>query len=166
MEKILSSIISDTRAQAALVLADGTIFYGRHFGAANTVTASITYTTAAMGYQEIITDEANHGRIVLFAYPHIGNTGVDSVVLKAKPHRAAGLIVRAQTHVISHYTATATLEAFMVKNGIVGLAEIDTRRLMRHLRDHGEQKGTIVVAQHQTLSEQELQSALASLQSA
>ena len=144
LENILSSIIQDKRPNAALVLADGTTFHGRGIGATGTVTAPVVYNTDVMGYQEILTDEAMSGRIVTFAYPHIGNTGVNQEDNRSDVVQAVGIIIRAETPVVSNFRATGDLNTFLKNAGVVGLAEIDTRQLVRHLRDHGPMVGTII----------------------
>lgn len=143
----MSSIISEKRISAALVLADGTIFKGYSVGANETVTATVTVNADAMGYQETITDAANDGKIIVFAYPHIGNVGIDRETLQNVTTKAKGIVIRCPSPITSHFTATGDLGDWLVKNHITAIADIDTRRLVRHLRDHGAQTATIVLAQ-------------------
>ena len=97
----MTSIITDTRAQAALVLADGTTFLGRSIGAAGMVTAEVVFNTSMTGYQEIITDPSYTGQIVTLTYPHIGNVGVNSEDCESTRVYAAGLIIRCASPVVS-----------------------------------------------------------------
>ena len=142
----MSHIITDARAQAALVLADGKVFTGRSFGAAGMVTAEVVFNTAMTGYQEILTDPSYTGQIVTLTYPHIGNTGVNEEDLESGRVAAAGLIIRCESPVVSNFRATDTLSNYLKKAGVVGLCDIDTRSLTRILRTKGAQPGTIVVA--------------------
>ena len=140
----MSSIILDKRPYAALVLADGTTFHGRGFGETGMVTAPLIYNTDVMGYQETLTDEASAGKIVTFAYPHIGNTGVNPEDNRSDLVQAVGVIIREETPIVSNFRAKGDLNTFLANAGIVGLADIDTRQLVRHLRDHGSMVGTII----------------------
>jgi carbamoyl-phosphate synthase small subunit len=155
----LTSIITDTRAQAALVLADGTTFLGRSIGAAGMVTAEVVFNTSMTGYQEIITDPSYTGQIVTLTYPHIGNVGVNSEDCESTRVYAAGLIIRCASPVVSNFRAQEPLDAYLKRSGVVGISDIDTRRLTRILRSRGAQPGAIVAAESGELSEEQLQAA-------
>jgi len=161
----LNSINLDVRPEAALALADGTIYRGRSFGAAGTITAEVVFNTAMTGYQEILTDPSYTGQIVTLTYPHIGNVGVNAEDEESAHIAAAGLIVRAPSPVVSNFRATDTLANYLKKAGIVSLYDIDTRALVRHLREKGAQAGTIVAAQSGKLTEEEIAEALKKAQS-
>ena len=155
----MTSIITDTRAQAALVLADGTTFLGRSIGAAGMVTAEVVFNTSMTGYQEIITDPSYTGQIVTLTYPHIGNVGVNSEDCESTRVYAAGLIIRCASPVVSNFRAQEPLDTYLKRSGVVGISDIDTRRLTRILRSRGAQPGAIVAAESGELSEEQLQAA-------
>ncbi len=161
----MSHIINDARAQAALVLADGEVFIGRSFGAPGMVTAEVVFNTAMTGYQEILTDPSYTGQIVTLTYPHIGNTGVNDEDLESASVCAAGLIIRCESPVVSSFRATGTLSDYLKKAGVVGLCDIDTRKLTRIVRTKGAQPGTIVTAASGTLTQKEIDEARAAAQS-
>ncbi len=161
----MNSINLDVRPEAALALADGTIYRGRSLGVAGSITAEVVFNTAMTGYQEILTDPSYTGQIVTLTYPHIGNVGVNLEDEESAKIAAAGLIVRAPSPVVSNFRATDTLENYLKKAGIVSLYDIDTRALVRHLREKGAQAGTIVAAQSGKLTEAEISEALKKAQS-
>lgn len=155
----MSYIITDARAQAALVLADGEVFLGRSFGAAGMVTAEVVFNTSMTGYQEILTDPSYTGQIVTLTYPHIGNTGVNAEDVESDAVCAAGLIIRSASPVVSNFRARGDLAEYLKSAGVVGLCDIDTRKLVRILRTKGAQPGTIVAAKNGLLTEEELAAA-------
>lgn len=155
----MSNIITDTRAQAALVLADGETFLGRSMGAKGMVTAEVVFNTAMTGYQEILTDPSYTGQIVTLTYPHIGNVGVNSQDQESAGICAAGLIIRSESPVVSNFRASGDLSTYLKDAGVVGLCDIDTRKLTRILRTKGAQAGTIVVAADGTLTDDEIAAA-------
>ncbi|MHB0957393.1 MAG: glutamine-hydrolyzing carbamoyl-phosphate synthase small subunit [Pirellulaceae bacterium] len=128
---------------AKLALQDGTVFTGISFGATGEVDGEVVFNTSMTGYQEILTDPSYRGQIVTMTYPEIGNYGVNPEDLEnARPH-LAGFIVRECSRVASNFRAQGSLHAYLERHGIVGLAEIDTRRLVRHIRSQGALKGVI-----------------------
>ncbi|MCA9585155.1 MAG: glutamine-hydrolyzing carbamoyl-phosphate synthase small subunit [Myxococcales bacterium] len=135
-----------TKAEhALLVLADGTTFEGRPFGARVAVAGEAVFTTAMTGYQEVLTDPSYTGQLVTMTSPQIGNTGVnadDAESIDGRPH-VAGFIVRELSPVASCWRSEETLDAYLARHGVPGIAEVDTRRLTRHLRDHGAQNAAI-----------------------
>lgn len=155
----MSLIITDTRPQAALVLADGEVFLGRGFGASGSVTAEVVFNTAMTGYQEIVTDPSYTGQIVTLTYPHIGNVGVNAQDEESGAVCAAGLIIRSESPVVSNFRSEQSLSDYLRQAGVVGLCDIDTRKLTRILRTKGAQAGTIVVASNGTLTPEEIQAA-------
>src|ERR1700722_8112522 len=135
-----------TKAERAhLVLADGTVFEGRPFGARAVAIGEAVFTTTLSGYQEVLTDPSYFGQIVTMTAPQIGNTGVnaaDSEAVDGRP-RVAGFVVRDASPIASSWRAESTLDAFLEKHGIVGITDVDTRALTRHLRDKGSQNAAI-----------------------
>jgi carbamoyl-phosphate synthase small subunit len=135
-----------TKAERAhLVLADGTVFEGRPFGARATTTGEAVFTTAMTGYEEVLTDPSYFGQIVTMTTPEIGNVGInapDTEAVDSKP-RVAGFVVRSLSPLASNWRAEETLDAYLARHGVVGISEVDTRKLTRHLRDKGSQNAAI-----------------------
>jgi carbamoyl-phosphate synthase small subunit len=128
---------------AKLALEDGSIFTGESFGAPGEVDGEVVFNTSMTGYQEILTDPSYRGQIVTMTYPEIGNYGVnDEDVESSRPH-LAGFIVRESSRVASNFRAKGSLEDYLKKHGIVGMAGIDTRRLVRIIRSRGAMKGVL-----------------------
>ncbi len=140
---------------AYLVLADGTVFPGRPFGARGTTVGEAVFTTTMSGYQEVLTDPSYCGQIVTMTAPEIGNVGVnasDTESFDARVPssssgdpgpRVAGFVVRSLSPIASNWRSEASLEPYLAKHGVVGISEVDTRKLTRHLRDHGAQNAAI-----------------------
>jgi carbamoyl-phosphate synthase small subunit len=131
---------------AMLALADGTVFRGRAIGAMGHAVGEVVFNTAMTGYQEILTDPSYAGQIVTLTYPHIGNVGVNPEDVESSRPFAAGLVIRDLPHVMSNWRATGDLGTYLAANGIVGIADIDTRKLTRILRDKGAQNGCLFAA--------------------
>jgi carbamoyl-phosphate synthase small subunit len=129
---------------ALLALADGTVFQGTSIGAAGATVGEVVFNTALTGYQEILTDPSYCRQIVTLTYPHIGNTGVNEEDVEASKVHAAGLIVKDLPLRASNFRQTATLDAYLRREGTVAIAGIDTRRLTRILRTGGAQNGCIL----------------------
>lgn len=130
---------------AILVLADGSVFHGKSIGYSGHTIGEVVFNTAMTGYQEILTDPSYTYQIVTLTYPHIGNTGTTEEDEEAtKPH-AAGLIIRDLPLIHSNFRSHSSLSDYLVKHKIVAIADIDTRRLTRILRDKGAQAGCILV---------------------
>lgn len=155
----MNNIITDKRAQAALVLADGEVFLGRSIGATGMVTAEVVFNTAMTGYQEILTDPSYTGQIVTLTYPHIGNTGVNSQDEESARVCAAGLIIRAESPVVSNFRSRGDLSTYLRESNVAGLCDIDTRKLTRILRTKGAQAGTIVAAEEGKLTPEQIEAA-------
>jgi carbamoyl-phosphate synthase small subunit len=141
----LPSLIDSSRPAALLALADGTIFRGLSIGAAGHTVGEVVFNTAITGYQEILTDPSYCRQIVTLTYPHIGNTGTNAEDVEADRVHAAGLIVRDLPHVHSNFRAQDSLAEYLRRENVVAIADIDTRRLTRILRDKGAQAGAILV---------------------
>ncbi len=128
------------RDESVLVLADGTLFEGEAAGAppaGGVATGEAVFNTVLSGYQEVLTDPSYAGQVVAFTCPHIGNYGVNPADDEsARPH-CLGVIVRDLTEVPSNWRATGSLDGFLVAHGVPAITGVDTRRLTRHLRDHG-----------------------------
>jgi carbamoyl-phosphate synthase small subunit len=130
--------------QAVLALEDGSIFLGRSIGAEGETVGEVVFNTAMSGYQEILTDPSYARQIVTLTYPHIGNTGCNPEDEESANPMAAGLIVRDCPRRHSNWRATESLPAYLQRNGIVAISDIDTRRLTRILREKGAQGGAIL----------------------
>ncbi|TDL91200.1 glutamine-hydrolyzing carbamoyl-phosphate synthase small subunit [Meridianimarinicoccus aquatilis] len=122
---------------ACLALADGTLFYGRGFGATGITTAELCFNTAMTGYQEIMTDPSYAGQIVTFTFPHIGNTGVNPDDDETADPVAAGMIVKWDPTEPSNWRMTDTVGNWLAKRGRIGMGGLDTRRLTRAIRQQG-----------------------------
>jgi len=134
-----------SRAQPAiLVLADGSVFRGLSIGADGVTTGEVVFNTAMTGYQEILTDPSYSRQIVTLTYPHIGNTGVNLEDVEAERIHAAGLVVRDVPRLYSNFRAGSSLTDYLKRQNIVAIADIDTRRLTRILREKGAQSGCIM----------------------
>ena len=129
---------------AVLALADGTVFHGTSIGAPGRTVGEVVFNTALTGYQEILTDPSYAQQIVTLTYPHIGNYGINAEDVEARKVFAAGLVIKDLPLKVSNFRATLTLSEYLVREGTLAIADIDTRRLTRHLRTHGAQNGCIV----------------------
>jgi carbamoyl-phosphate synthase small subunit len=129
---------------AILVLADGSVFRGRSIGADGMTVGEVVFNTALTGYQEILTDPSYSRQIVTLTYPHIGNTGVNAEDVEAGRIHAAGLVVRDVPRLHSNFRATTSLPDYLASQNIVAIADLDTRRLTRILREKGAQSGCIM----------------------
>ena len=132
------------RKPALLVLEDGSTFRGESIGADGQTTGEVVFNTALTGYQEIMTDPSYARQIVTLTYPHIGNVGVNADDEESSRVYSAGLVVRDVPARPSNWRAQESLEHYLVRNKVVGIAGIDTRRLTRILREKGAQAGCIV----------------------
>ncbi|RMH40213.1 MAG: carbamoyl-phosphate synthase small subunit [Gammaproteobacteria bacterium] len=132
---------------ALLVLEDGTVFHGRSIGADGKTVGEVVFNTAMTGYQEILTDPSYARQIVTLTYPHIGNVGVNAEDEEADKIWAAGLVIRDLSMVPSNWRSEQSLDAYLKARGIVAIADIDTRALTRHLRQHGAMAGCIWVGE-------------------
>ena len=136
-------------AKAILALADGTVFYGRSIGASGHTVGEVVFNTAMTGYQEILTDPSYAQQIVTLTYPHIGNTGTnDEDTESGRIHKvwANGLIIRDLTMATSNFRSSQSLNEYLINHNTVAIADIDTRKLTRLLREKGAQNGCIMTA--------------------
>jgi len=129
--------------KAILALADGTVFTGIGFGAEGEAIGEVVFNTSMTGYQEILTDPSYEGQLVAMTYPQIGNVGVNLEDVESRRPFVRGFIVKDYTAKPSNWRAGQALHEYMQAHGIVGIYGIDTRALVRHLRDHGAQDGII-----------------------
>ncbi|MFA7534506.1 MAG: glutamine-hydrolyzing carbamoyl-phosphate synthase small subunit [Desulfuromonadales bacterium] len=129
--------------KAVLALADGKVFYGKAFGAAGEVFGEVVFNTSMTGYQEILTDPSYAGEIVTMTYPLIGNYGINLEDVESDRPRLSAFVVREASDFPSNWRSKMSLDAYLKENGIVGIQGIDTRALVRHIRDKGEQTGIV-----------------------
>jgi carbamoyl-phosphate synthase small subunit len=127
------------------VLADGTVFRGTSIGASGHAVGEVVFNTSMTGYQEILTDPSYTEQIVTLTYPHIGNTGVNAEDVESAKVCASGLVIRDLPLLVSNFRSKQTLSAYLIENNIVAIADIDTRKLTRVLREKGAQAGCILV---------------------
>ncbi len=131
-------------APALLALADGSVFHGKSIGAETVTTGEVVFNTALTGYQEILTDPSYTRQIVTLTYPHIGNTGVNVEDVEASRVFAAGLVIRDLPLRSSNFRSHQTLDGYLREQGIPGIANIDTRKLTRLLREKGAQSACLM----------------------
>jgi carbamoyl-phosphate synthase small subunit len=132
---------------AILVLADGTVFRGTSIGASGHTVGEVVFNTAMTGYQEILTDPSYTEQIVTLTYPHIGNTGVNSEDVESGKIYAAGLIIRDLPLLVSNWRCEQALSDYLSVNNVVAIADIDTRKLTRILREKGAQAGCVMAGE-------------------
>ncbi len=133
---------------AVLALEDGTVFRGISVGARGNTTGEVVFNTAMTGYQEILTDPSYCRQIVTLTYPHVGNTGATPEDLESSAIYAAGLVIRDLPVLHSNWRATESLAEFLTRSKVVAIAEIDTRKLTRRLRERGAQAGCIMTGEN------------------
>ena len=129
---------------ALLVLADGTVFRGVSFGAKGVAVGEVVFNTSMTGYQEILTDPSYSKQIVTLTYPHIGNYGCNSEDEESSAVHPQGLVIRDLPLLVSNFRSEMSLSDYLVKNNVVGICDIDTRKLTRLLREKGAQSGCIM----------------------
>ncbi|MEE8248977.1 MAG: carbamoyl-phosphate synthase domain-containing protein, partial [Gammaproteobacteria bacterium] len=132
---------------AILALEDGTIFRGLSVGVPGRAIGEVVFNTAMTGYQEILTDPSYFHQLVTLTYPHIGNVGTTSDDFESRTVYAAGLIIRDLSLAVSNWRAESSLTSFLERGRAVAIAEIDTRKLTRLLRDQGAQAGCIIAGE-------------------
>ena len=129
---------------AILVLEDGTQFHGRAIGATGSAVGEVVFNTSMTGYQEILTDPSYSRQIVTLTYPHIGNVGTNSADAESSQVHASGLVIRDLPLIASNYRNEEGLSDYLTRHNIVAIADIDTRKLTRLLREKGAQNGCII----------------------
>ena len=132
-----------TQIPATLALADGTIFRGIAAGAEGETTGEVVFNTSMTGYQEIITDPSYVFQMLTFTYPHIGNVGANDEDVESDKIHVTGVICREISEHYSNFRAKQSFKDYLIQNNVVGISGIDTRSLVRHLRDNGSQMGVI-----------------------
>jgi carbamoyl-phosphate synthase small subunit len=135
--------VQPSGATGVLVLADGTILWGVGYGASGAAVGEICFNTSMTGYQEILTDPSYAGQIVTFTFPHIGNVGANPEDMERGVHGALGAITRELPTQPSNFRSVQTLPEWMIEQGVIGLAGIDTRALTRRIREAGAPNGVI-----------------------
>lgn len=135
--------------RAAIVLADGTCFWGQAFGASRTVdtpsVGEVVFNTSMYGYQEILTDPSYAGQIMTFCYPHIGNVGCNTLDVESKNVHVEAVVIRNLSKKVSNFRGELSLDEYLRANNVFGISGVDTRSLVRHLRDNGAQPGAMAV---------------------
>ena len=131
------------RRNAFLALADGTVFRGSAIGAERLGIGEVVFNTAMTGYQEILTDPSYARQVVTLTVPHVGNTGINSEDAESNSIHAAGLVIRDLPLLHSNFRSESSLDSYLRDNNIAAIADIDTRKLTRVLRDGGAQSGCI-----------------------
>ncbi|HVM78278.1 MAG TPA: glutamine-hydrolyzing carbamoyl-phosphate synthase small subunit [Stellaceae bacterium] len=131
---------------AALVLADGSVFWGRGIGAEGMQVGEVCFNTSMTGYQEIMTDPSYAGQIITFTFPHIGNVGANPEDIETLTPVARGLVLRVDITEPSNYRASEHFDRWLKSHGVVGVSGVDTRKLTRRIRDGGAPNGTVVHA--------------------
>jgi len=141
---VILNLEVDLANSALLVLEDGSVFKGTAIGAQGVSVGEVVFNTSMTGYQEILTDPSYAEQIVTLTYPHIGNTGTNPEDVESDKIWSKGLVIRDLPLVASNFRNEQTLSDYLKANNIVGIADIDTRRLTRILRDKGAQNGCIM----------------------
>jgi carbamoyl-phosphate synthase small subunit len=129
--------------KAWLALEDGLVFEGEGFGAEGETFGEVVFNTSLTGYQEVLTDPSYKGQIVTMTYPHIGNYGINAKDEESFKPWIDGFVVRELSPIVSNYRSEETLSAYLKRNGKIGIEGVDTRRLVKHLRDFGAKKGIL-----------------------
>lgn len=150
----LMSASEAVRTPARLALEDGTVFVGRSFGSASTTTGEVVFNTAMAGYQEALTDPSYRGQILVMTATQMGNYGITEEDVESSGIAVQGFVVRELSRLHSNYRAVDHLDTWLANAGIPGITEIDTRALVRHLREGGAMRG--VVSSDPALTDQEL----------
>ncbi len=159
--------LKGTTPPAILALADGTVYIGNSIGAPGSTVGEVVFNTSMTGYQEILTDPSYCQQIVTLTYPHIGNYGINAEDVESNKVHAAGLIIKDLPLVASNFRSTQTLSEYLVVEGTVAIANIDTRQLTRQLRTQGAQNGCILaLAAGEAVSKEAIAKAVAAAQGA
>jgi carbamoyl-phosphate synthase small subunit len=127
----------ENRIPAVIVLEDGTVFYGKSIGKVGSTTGEIAFNTGMTGYQEVFTDPSYFGQILVMTSPHIGNYGVHAEEVESSSINIAGLVTKKFSEIASRTSSNGTLEDFMISNETVGISDVDTRSLVKHIRSKG-----------------------------
>jgi carbamoyl-phosphate synthase small subunit len=130
-------------SKGVLVLEDGRVFEGEGFGADGVETGEVVFNTSMTGYQEILTDPSYHRQIVTMTVPHVGNTGINPEDIESEKVRVAGFVVRSLSPIVSNWRHHDDLHNYLKAQGVIGLTEIATRALVRHIRTEGVMRAAI-----------------------
>lgn len=133
--------------QGSLVLEDGRTFSGVGFGAVGVKTGEIVFNTSMTGYQEILTDPSYYQQIVTMTVPHVGNTGVNTQDIESHKSWVSGFVVRSLSPIVSNWRSHATLDEYLKQQNVIGLAEVATRSLVRHIREKGAMRAVIATGE-------------------
>jgi carbamoyl-phosphate synthase small subunit len=147
--------------RAVLVLEDGTVFRGRGLGAFGQTLGEACFNTSMTGYQEILTDPSYAGQIITFTFPHIGNVGTNDEDIESRPPTCRGLVLREDITSPANWRARSSLDRWLKDRNLLGIAGVDTRRLVSRIRDHGAPKGCLAFAPDGRYDLAHLQSAAA-----
>ncbi len=159
--------LKGTTPPAILALADGTVYIGNSIGAQGSTVGEVVFNTSMTGYQEILTDPSYCQQIVTLTYPHIGNYGINAEDVESDKVHAAGLIIKDLPLLASNFRSSRTLSEYLMTEGTVAIANIDTRQLTRQLRSKGAQNGCILaLAEGQKLTQEAIDKAVAAAKSA
>ncbi len=145
-----------TPPNAALILADGTVFSGYGIGREGASAGEICFNTAMTGYQEILTDPSYAGQVITFTFPHIGNVGANDEDVESERSFVAGCILREAITEASNFRAAARLDAWLDTHGITGITGVDTRALTRHIRRHGAQNCAVAFSRQPSVTRDQL----------
>lgn len=143
--------------KAYLCLQDGTIFAGESIGITGEASGEVCFNTSITGYQELMTDPACAGQILVFTYPLVGNYGINPLDAQSAKVQARGVVIKELAHYASNYRSRQSLHSYLVEEGVVGIKDIDTRALTRHLRDHGTMLGLISTEEDPAILRQKAQ---------
>ncbi len=135
------------RLKARLVLEDGSVFVGKHFGASGESLGEVVFNTGMTGYQEVLTDPSYCEQIVTMTYPLIGNYGCTVNDFESTRSHVRGFVVREFAEAPSHYSSQFSMEEYLIRENVIGIAEIDTRKLTRTLRVHGTMRGLLTTGE-------------------
>ncbi len=159
--------LKGTTPPAILALADGTVYIGNSIGASGSTVGEVVFNTSMTGYQEILTDPSYCQQIVTLTYPHIGSYGINPEDVESNKIHAAGLIIKDLPLVASNFRSTQTLSQYLVAEGTVAIANIDTRQLTRQLRTQGAQNGCILaLAAGEAVTKEAIEKAVAAAKGA
>jgi carbamoyl-phosphate synthase small subunit len=139
----MATIKNTGKSAARLVLENGITLTGRAFGARGEVTGEIVFNTGMTGYQEVLTDPSYYGQIVTMTYPLIGNYGVNVDDVESRRPNVSGFVVREFCEIPSHFKSLGTLESYLQEHNVIGISEIDTRKVTKMIRSHGTMKAVL-----------------------
>jgi carbamoyl-phosphate synthase small subunit len=148
LDRQLTSIApsNEVAGKGVLVLEDGTVFRGRGLGAFGQALGEVCFNTSMTGYQEILTDPSYAGQIITFTFPHIGNVGTNDEDVESRPPTCRGLVLREDITPAANWRARSSMDRWLKDRNLVGIAGVDTRRLVSRIRDRGAPKGCLAFA--------------------